>query len=205
MDFAMIIRLVSVCLMVTHLAGCAATRQIHFDSKPAGATVQLLDFTCTTPCVMHIASKDVQFAEISLAGGEKRFFRIEAKPSITAQVVYNASTVGATTLKYIAAPLLVVGVSGLALISGNETDSFNNRNYEVDRYGFYITMGALVSGAALAYVAYNIDKVSSDLKPEQDIYVVFDAPVEKGESNNKPSLTYDEFIGDGKVFPATIH
>lgn len=199
----MVMRFISFCLIVTLSAGCAATRQIHFNSKPAGATVQLPGSTCTTPCVIHIASNEVQFAEISLAGGEKKVVRIEAKPSISAQVGYNVSTVTATTLKYIGIPLLAAGILGLILISGNETDSFHNHEYEVDRDGFYVTMGALVSGTALVYVADSMEKVSSYLKPEQDVYVVFAVPEEESGSNNKSSLTLDEFIG-GNFFPANI-
>jgi len=196
-------RFISLCLIVILLAGCAAPRQISFNSKPAGALVQLDGVTCITPCDLPTTNKEVQFAQVSLAGGEKRVVRIEGRSSVSAGVGYNFSSATATTLGYMSIPLLAVGTFGLILYSGNETDSFHNSNYEYDRDGFYITMGALVAGGILAWAANSMRDISSDLKQHEDVYVVFDVPEEKRGINNKSTLTLDEFTGN-RAFPAPI-
>lgn len=56
-------------------------------------------------------------------------------------------------------------------------------------------MGALVTGFVLGGVAYGMEQVSSDLKPEQDVFVAFDIPVTEPAKYSKFPLTIDKFVG----------
>ena len=194
-------RVIAAILIVCLVSGCASTRQVRFSSEPAGATVKVGESSCMTPCGLNLPYK-VQIAEISLPTGEKKEVRLDARPNRVRQAGYAVSRSGAITLEILSIPFLVVGIFGLALLSGNETDSFNNRDYEFDRNGFYVTMGALFAGGVLAYAGYSLEKASSALEPEEpDVRVVFPRSEEKPSQGVRSSVTLDEFTRwGGKPF-----
>lgn len=198
-------RLISLCLILTLITGCAATRQVHFDSYPAGARVQFAGATCTTPCYLPAAADDGQLAQISLADRRTRIVQVKGGASAVTRVGRNVSSATGKTLGYVAIPLLAVGGFGLILFSGDETDSFYNRDYQYDRGLFYVTIGALVSGAMLMWAAKGMKDISSDLETQEEVHVSFDDREEKRASAYKPTLTIDELTRPAKISPVTGH
>ncbi|ACM21071.1 hypothetical protein Geob_2721 [Geotalea daltonii FRC-32] len=195
-------RFIAISVIITLISGCSSAYYVHFDSTPVGATVQFAGSTCTTPCKLPLANTDVQLAQVSFAGREPKLVRVEGAPSVSARVGHGVSSATATTLGYLAIPLLAVGGFGLILFSGNETDGFYNSDYQYDRGGFYITMGALVSGATLMWASKSMKDFSADLYERQDVYVALDLPEAKREDKHKPTLSVDDFIGH-RPFPVT--